>query len=262
MKRKRPTSNNHGSIRIQAYEHMRRMILSGELAPESIVSEGAIAEKLGSSRTPVREAIGQMVAEGLVEQTPNRGTTVVRFTRQDIVELYELREALEAYAARKAASFRPHPAELEQWKNATDGILALKDELERSGEQTLNPEQMQRFVAIDFAFHTMLMHLAGNGRIVKVVNDSRLLIRIFTMDREAYSAKQLVDLHREHQKIIQAIAGGTPDAAAKIISRHIQNSRQERLAAFELWEREALLRKNIPGFDWHPSSPPPGGSHR
>ncbi len=87
MKRKHSTPPAAAqSIRIQAYEHMRQMILSGELASESIVSELAIAEKLGSSRTPVREAIGQLVADGLLEQTPNRGTSVVRFNRQDIVE--------------------------------------------------------------------------------------------------------------------------------------------------------------------------------
>ena len=248
MKRKRKTSGNLGSIRIQAYEQIRRMILSGELAPESAVSEVAIAEKLGSSRTPVREAIGQLVAEGLVEQTPNRGTAVVRFNRQDIVELYELREALEAYAARKAAAVKPHASELDQWKSVTDGIIGLKDELERSGEATLQAEQMQRFMSIDFAFHTMLMHLAGNGRMVKVVNDSRLLIRIFTLGRVDYDAKQLGDLYREHQKIIEAVAGGDPDIAARTISEHIQNSRQERLSAFESWEREALLRKNMPAF--------------
>ncbi len=107
---------------------------------------------------------------------------------------------------------------------------------------------MQRFMSLDFAFHTMLMHLGGNTRIVKVVNDSRLLIRIFTMGREAYDISQLEELYNQHDQIIRAVASGDPDVAAKTVSEHIQISQQERLVAFESWEREALLRKNIPAF--------------
>jgi DNA-binding GntR family transcriptional regulator len=249
MKRKRTAAAPPDrSIRIQAYEHVRQMILQGELPPESLVSELAIAEKLGSSRTPVREALGQLVAEGLLQQTPNRGTTVVRFNRQDIVDLYELREALEAYAARKAASLKPLGAEMEQWRSVTRGILALRDELARTALSALDAEQMQQFISIDYAFHTMLMHLGGNARMVKVVNDSRLLVRIFIMGREAYSTAQLDALYRQHEEIIDAVDSGDQDRAASTISAHIRTSLQERLVAFESWERTALLKKNIPAF--------------
>ena len=249
MKRKRSlAASADRSIRTRAYEHIHRMIVTGELAADSAVSELAIAQKLGSSRTPVREAIGQLVAAGLLEQTPNRGTVVVQLKRQDIIDLYELREALECYAASKAAGLKPHASELEQWQNLTDGILALKKELEHSGKPTLDSEQMQRFMACDFGFHTMLMHLAANARILKVVNDSRLLIRIFAMGRQAYDVAQLDQLYRQHSQIIRAVSDRNPELAAKLIAEHIQTSQQERLAAFEVWEREASLRKNIPAF--------------
>lgn len=254
QKKKSQPSTTDRSIRVQAYEHVRQMILEGELPPESLVSELAIAEKLGSSRTPVREALGQLVAEGLLEQTPNRGTTVVRFTRQDIVDLYELREALEAYAARKAALLKPQARELDQWRNVAAGMLVLRDELSSSGAAALNQEQTQRFISTDFVFHTMLMHLGGNARMVKTVNDSRVLIRIFTMGREAYTAPQLDELHKQHQEIIDAVASGDPEHAASTVSAHVQTSLQERLVAFESLERVALLRKNIPAFfqAWQP----------
>src|SRR5580658_1370278 len=90
-------------MRDQAYLYIQRKILAGDLQAGKAVSELTIAKELGSSRTPIREALGQLVAEGLLEQIPNRGAVVVQFGRQDIIDLFELREALEAYAVEKVA---------------------------------------------------------------------------------------------------------------------------------------------------------------
>jgi DNA-binding GntR family transcriptional regulator len=131
MKRKSQSSRAaraDRSIRTKAYEYIHGMIVSGELV-DGVISELAIAQELGSSRTPIREAIGQLLAEGLLEQTPNRGTTVVQLKRQDIVDLHELREVLECYAAGKAARLKPYPSEMEQWQKHADEILVLKGEL-------------------------------------------------------------------------------------------------------------------------------------
>lgn len=251
MKRKSKSSlvaRADRSIRTQAYQHIHRMIVTGELAADSLVSELAIAQKLGSSRTPIREAIGQLVAEGLLKQTPNRGTAVVQLKREDIIELYELREVLECYAATKASRKKPHTTEMEQWQTHTNGILALKEELEKSGKPTLDADQMQRFTACDFGFHAMLMHLAANARMLKVVNDSRLLIRIFAMGRYAYNVVQLDQLHLQHSQILHAVSDQNPELAAKLIAEHIRTSEQERLAAFDAWERDAAMRRNMPTF--------------
>ena len=251
MKRKNKssvTARADRPIRTQAYIHIHRMIVTGELASDSVVSELAIARKLGSSRTPIREAIGQLVAEGLLEQTPNRGTAVVQLKRHDIIELYELREVLECYAATKAARMKQYPSELEQWQAHADGILHLKEELEKSGKAILDAEQMQRFMACDLSFHAMLMHLAANARMLKVVNESRLLIRIFAMGRHAFDVAQLDLLYRQHTQIIRAVADQNPELATKLIAEHIRTSEQERLAAFDAWERDAAMRKNMPTF--------------
>jgi len=235
------------SIRTKAYEHIYGMIVSGELG-DGVISELAIAQKLGSSRTPIREAIGQLLAEGLLEQTPNRGTTVVQLKRQDIVDLYELREVLECYAAGKAARLKPYPVEMEQWQKHADEILALKGELEKSGRPRLNAEQMRRFMASDHNFHAMLMHLAANARMLKAVTDSRLLIRIFAMGRQAYDVPQLDLLYHQHDQIVRAVSDQNPELATKLIAEHIRTSQQERLAAFDAWERDVAMRKNMSTF--------------
>ncbi len=235
------------SIRTQAYEYIHGMIVSGELV-DGVISELAIAQELGISRTPIREAIGQLLAEGLLEQTSNRGTTVVQLKRQDIVDLYELREVLECYAAGKAARLKPYPSELEQWRKHADEILVLKEELEKSGKPRLNAEQMRRFMVADHSFHAMLMHLAANARMLKAVNDSRLLIRIFAMGRQAYDASQLDRLYHQHDQIIRAVADQNPDLATKLIAEHIRTSGQERLVVLDAWERDVAMRKNVSTF--------------
>jgi DNA-binding GntR family transcriptional regulator len=236
-----------GSIRTKAYEYIHGMIVSGELV-DGVISELAIAQELGSSRTPIREAIGQLLAEGLLEQTPNRGTTVVQLKRQDIVDLYELREVLECYAAGKAARLKPHSSEIEQWQKHADEILALKEELEKSGKPRLNAEQMRRFMAADHNFHGILMQLAANARMLKVVTDSRLLIRIFALGHQAYDASQLDRLYRQHDQIIRAVSDQNPELATKLITEHIRTSKEERLAAVDAWERDVAMRKNMATF--------------
>ena len=87
----------------QAYQHIQAEILAGRFAAGTLISETRIAEELGISRTPVGEAIRTLASEGWVEQQPRRGTIVRSFSRREIIELYELREALETFAAGKAA---------------------------------------------------------------------------------------------------------------------------------------------------------------
>ena len=104
--RRKPRSRQGGndlSIRERAYLHIQQLLLSGQLEAGSSVSELLLAKELGSSRTPIREAMNQLAAEGLLEQSPNGGMIVAQLGREDIIELYELREALEVYAVGKIA---------------------------------------------------------------------------------------------------------------------------------------------------------------
>src|SRR4051794_36794939 len=91
------------SLRAKAYRHIQRKLLSGERTAGDVLSERAVAKALGISRTPVREAFRDFEQEGLVDQVPRFGTRVKALGRADLVELYELREALEPYAVAQAA---------------------------------------------------------------------------------------------------------------------------------------------------------------
>jgi DNA-binding GntR family transcriptional regulator len=237
-----------GSMRERAYAYIQRRIASGDLKPEVPISELVLAKELDMSRTPVREALGQLVAEGLLEQTPNRGTLVVQLKRQDIIELYELREALEAYSARKAAQLQLRAVDLQRWRDFSDEVSHLKSELEASGKPALNREQMQRFVASDLSFHNMLMRMAVNERMLKVVNETRLLIRIFAIERPGYDPPTLERIYQQHSAIIQAVTDHDVALATQLLTQHIRTSLEERLEAYDVWERETSLQKSIPTF--------------
>ncbi|MGD1101574.1 MAG: GntR family transcriptional regulator, partial [Terriglobia bacterium] len=193
---KKPASqgrDNSTSVRQRVCLFIRRKIASGELGAGDAISELSVAKELGVSRTPVREALGQLAAEGIIEQSPNRRAAVASLTRQDIIELYELREALEVYAVGKAARHPFHQADLDKLQALTDAILTFKDDLDRAGGPELDQEQMRRFAAHDLAFHSHLMRLAANARILKVVNETRLLIRIFAIRRHGHTGALLED---------------------------------------------------------------------
>jgi DNA-binding GntR family transcriptional regulator len=237
------------TIRQRAYLCIQRKIATGELAPGSAISELDLATELDSSRTPIREAISQLVAEGLLELSQGGGVVVMQLTRENIIDLYELREALEMYAVGKVARLGlMRAAEREQLEKHVDAILALKDELLKSGEATLSAEQMNRFLAADFSFHTRLISLSQNARIHKVMNETRLLMRIFSMRRQGHDVEALDRIYQQHHELIDAIARQDGPATVRIISDHIQRSQQERLEEFDRHKREASIRNSIPSF--------------
>jgi DNA-binding GntR family transcriptional regulator len=222
--------------------------MTGELRAGQPISEVSLAKEVGVSRTPVREALRQLVAENILEQAPNGGLNVIRLTRQDIIELYELREALEMFAVAKAARQVVRKVDLERLRTLTDAILTLREDLSQSGKPELDDEQMNRFVAYDLGFHVHLMRMAANARILKVVNETRLLMRIFGMRRRGHTVALLEDIHRRHSQILDAVANRDPERATRAISEHIETSQHERLADFDQWELETSIRETLPAF--------------
>jgi len=229
------------SVRRKAYLLIQKKIGNGQLKAGELISEVALAKELGSSRTPVREAAGQLLAEGMLELSPGGGIVVTRLTRQGIIELYELREALEVFAVGRAAQNGVRPTDIARLKELLDETQTLLKELKASGQKELDDEQMRRFAVSDLGFHTLLLRLAANERLLKVVNETRLMIRIFGIQRSGHRREELERIHRHHKEILQAVTDGEPEAARSLLSQHIQASAQERLEEFDLWEREQHL---------------------
>lgn len=238
------SSRAKSSARERIYNHVHELVSKGELRGGHVISELQLSRDLGTSRSPVREAIGHLIADGLLEQAPNRSAVVVDLHREDIIDLYEVREALETYAVRKVAQRGLHPANDAQLKGYLASVQDMIRSLKKSGKRELNPEQMAEFSNIDMKFHALLVLSTQNVRMQKIVADTRVLVRIFAMRRNGHELSVLEKIHRQHVAIAQAVVKGHAEDAAALLSEHIQTSLKERLDEFDLWKRESAMRNH------------------
>jgi DNA-binding GntR family transcriptional regulator len=232
-----------GSLRTRAYEYIQSRILSGHLPGGTPVSEVLLSREIGSSRGPVREAIGQLVSEGLIERIPGRGIMVTRTERNDIVDLYELREALEVYTVGKVAQSQLNAPHMSVLRGLSENVRTLAEELVRSGQERLDERQMQRFIVADMGFHTLLIQAAGNARIAKVVSETHVLTRIFSYRREGHDARLLDRIYCYHVAILDAIEKGNITEAKETLREHLKASLQERLDTYDRWERQYEMNR-------------------
>jgi DNA-binding GntR family transcriptional regulator len=243
-------SGNGGlkSARERAYLCIQQKIADRKLSAGNAISEVALAAELSLSRTPVHEAIRQLLGEGLLEEDSNGNIVVVRLTRQDFVELYELREVLEAHAVSKIAKRKLDGKDFEKLQALAGDIKALRNQLVKSGKKMLNDAQMRQFEMADISFHTFLMSIAENAVALKFFSKVRYLIRVFAARHAGHDAETLARIHKEHLDMIHAVSEGDVEQAVQAVARHVQTSLQERLKEYSYWEREALLRNQIQDY--------------
>jgi DNA-binding GntR family transcriptional regulator len=220
------------SLRAKAYQHIQRKLLAGDWSAGDVLSELTVAKELGISRTPVREAFRDFEQEGVLEQVPRFGTRVKALDRRDLVELYELREALEPYAVAQAAG-RLGEADARTLQTLCDDMKSIAEDLRKRGRTTPDAAMMKRLMSADLAFHQLLIRAAGNRRMMKIVADSRLLARIFATPRQEHNVSVIEETHRYHTQILQAVKSGRGEAARKLMAEHIRASLQEALDHFD-----------------------------
>lgn len=213
-------SANHSQ---KAYQHIRRKLLDGSVPPGSRLSYGNIGKEIGVSATPVREAVGQLASEGFVDLVPQLGAVVRELTREEAIELYELREAMESYAAARAAE-RIGERQLNELRRNLADSSALVEQLRESGDAAADKAVARRFHALDLAFHMTIIEASRNRRMLKVVGDSHILTRIFQADRHEFRIGILQATEAEHQAIADAISKRDAAATHDAMMRHIRNS--------------------------------------
>jgi DNA-binding GntR family transcriptional regulator len=194
-----------GAVRERVLAALREDIIAGRLRPGDRLVERELAERFGVSRVPVREAIRALVAEGFVHFETPRRTLVRRLTPADVKELFELREALEVYAAGLAAS------------RATDEALAELRELLRSAARATEAGDAEAITDINTRFHDRILATAGNSLLISVMEPVDGRLRWLTRQNEEWP-----QLLTEHRELYDAIASGDPDRARAHALRHVQ----------------------------------------
>ena len=187
---------------------IERDILGGVLLPGQRIDEAALVARFGVSRTPVREAILELAAVGLVEQRAHRGAYVADVTLEEIFDVYEVLAELEGLCARLAAR-----------RMETLERRELLDLHEKMG-QLLAVEDRDTYIALDYQFHGILIKAARNAALKDHL--SMCLKRIAPIRRTSMEMVRDMRLaHAEHGEIIEAITAGDAAAAERIMSEHV-----------------------------------------
>ncbi|HEY9138939.1 MAG TPA: GntR family transcriptional regulator [Terriglobus sp.] len=237
---RRPARRSLIPAREKAYQYIRGQINSGELAPGRPLSELLLAKELGSSRTPIREAIGLLVSEGILETTHNRGAQVRKLTRSDIIDLCEVREAMELFTAEKAARKGLLPQELETLQATIAGIRRLRETLP-DANSALSDEGMAQFSQFDRRFHEQIVRLTLNRAMHEILRKAGVLVQIFSMRRRGHTRSMVDRVIEEHVQIMEALQANDPETVRKLLMAHIQHSMHQRLEEFDAWERSQLI---------------------
>lgn len=242
--------SSDGSLRERAYRHIQSKILSGDLAGGQRVSEQALAEELGISRTPVRSALHELESEGLLHQVPRYGTVVKKTDRRDLAELFDLRMALEGFAAEVAAT-RISPEDLATLSSLGDQMHALA-QANLDDKQNLDDSKvLGRFVDADVEFHVLILRATGNRRLMKSVADSRMLSQWGFHARQPERIEVLAEAWEGHRQILQGLKAGDPEASRVAMANHIRFSKENALRIFDRLQAEGDAAETL---HW-PASP-------
>ena len=202
------TLQNHKPLREIVYEELKRQIMVGEIAPGTRMMEVELAEEMGVSRTPVREAIRKLEKEGLVTIEPRRGAYASDISAKDMVDILEVRQDLEGMAAGIAAQ-----------KITDEGRIELEN-IARKYKESVDKEDIEEIIKNDEAFHKYIVGLSGNKTLIKMVSQvQELALRFRYIYYEDFS--RFKNQPSEHQAIVDAIAGGDVAGARKYAEEHL-----------------------------------------
>lgn len=197
----------------RAYAEIRGLILAGDLAPGASVTEEALADIVGVSRTPVREALRRLESEMYVARTESQRLVVAQWSRDDVAEMFTLRAMLEGHAAARAAR-----------RISADGLEALKACNARIEQAASASEpDIPSFLAENRRFHEQIIGAAGSSRLVSML---AMLVEQPVVRRTAarYSAAEVARSAHEHAELIEACSSRDADWARAVMTAHIHRA--------------------------------------
>jgi DNA-binding GntR family transcriptional regulator len=195
-------------LRDIVFETLKDAILKGKLEPKERLMEIQLAEQLGVSRTPVREAIRKLELEGLVIMEPRKGAYVSDISYEDIIDTLEVREALETYAVRLAIE-----------KNGTEKVIEL-EKLNEEFKKAFEEDDIQRMVYLDTTIHNNILALSGNKKLISFMDALNEIMQRFRLIyfNESYNPEVIIV---EHYEVFQAIKAGDKEGAVQAMENHL-----------------------------------------
>jgi DNA-binding GntR family transcriptional regulator len=202
------TKLNRSSLSQQAIDKLREQIYNHKLAPGQRLDEAVLAEQLGISRTPLREALKVLSAEGLVDLQPHKGCFVTELTLRDLEEIFPIMATLEGRVAHEVASKRT-PAQLK-------ALDVLHEKLEKHAAAG----DVNRYYETNYVFHDQLQECAGNRWLQIVIGDLRKLLKLSRHHSLRLEGRLAASL-AEHRALMKALHRHDADAAEQVMRGHL-----------------------------------------
>lgn len=200
--------NEYLPLRDIVFQNLRNAIITGELQPGERLMETQLGEKLGVSRTPIREAIRKLELEGLVVMVPRKGAQVAQFTEKDIQDVLEVRAALDALAAKIACKKMDDRTFLKLQLAIAEYSYAAKN------------KELQTMIEKDVVFHDIIIEATQNDKLIQIFNNLKEQVNRYritylknTEDSETVEA--------EHTAILEALKSKDEEMASNLASKHI-----------------------------------------
>ena len=202
--------NDYELLNQKVYRILKAEIIEGSLKPGTKLLENNIAKQLGISRTPIREALRELAAEGFVKMNPNQGVVVSNASVEDVQEVLQIRGVLEGLAARLAT------------KMINEEEIKELEKYQKQMEYYTNKDDVLAFSEMDTEFHELILNICGNNRLIQIrknLSDQahRYQIRSLSVPgRLKYSLK-------EHQEVVEALKRKDAEQADRLSQKHIEN---------------------------------------
>jgi len=201
-------------LKDKAYQELKQLILNWTFMPGTFLSERQLAARFGMSKTPIRSALERLANEGFVTISPQQGVVVREFSLDEIVDLFDIRIALETFVAKKLVG-------------RLDEMYIAKIEENLSGQlETTTNGDYQRATVLDADFHILLCEALGNREILRTMlhlRDKlyRVVYRVLRHNRQ-----RIMSSYEEHRGIADALFSGDGEAAARLIQEHLEWGKQ------------------------------------
>ena len=203
-------TNEYLPLRDVVFNTLRDAILTGKLVPGERLMENQLAEKLGVSRTPVREALRMLELENLVELVPRKGAQVLDMSEKDITNILEVRSALEGLATSLACK-KMTKEDLQQLKN-----------MEVDFEKAVADNDVEHFVDIDEDFHDLIFAATENDKLINIFRNLRIQLYRYRMAQAKNNETSMSTIVAHHRSIIRAIENHDAEEGATIAQGHIK----------------------------------------
>lgn len=211
------------SLHDQVAATLREEIFAGTLVPGSFLDEAALCERLEISRTPLREALKVLTAEGLLRHEPRRGCFVAEVTQKDLDEIFPVIALLEGRCAWEAA------------RNATDAELEALESMHEKLERHARAKRINEYYATNYAIHEAIISLADNRWLAQVIGDLRKILKLARL-QQLHAPGRLDQSLSEHLAVFAALKARDSDGAEAAMRTHL-NRQREALRAVALQQK-------------------------